>query len=160
MQRAQGRQHLGPLAVLGQQQAARAECGDALQAGREVGGGDERLLAQARHAGGERGVEAGEVAGDGRGDDEGVDGARERHGIGGGGDRVAEQRREFVGRADTAGGVAPGHGRDRGPRRLEGARQEGTESLPRPTRPNDAHAQRRSGRQVGGRRDGHLARRA
>jgi len=160
MQRAQGRQHLGPLAVLGQQQAARAECGDALQAGREVGGGDERLLAQARHAGSERGVEAGEVAGDGRGDDEGVDGARERHGIGGGGDRVAEQRREFAGRADTAGGVAPGHGCDRGPRRLEGTRQEGTESLPRPPRPEDAYAQRRSGRQLGGHRDGHRARRA
>lgn len=160
MQRAQLRQHLRPLAVLGQQQAARAEGSDALQAGGEVGGGDERLLAQARHAGGERGVEAGEVAGDGRGDDERVDGARERHGIGGGGDRVAEQRRDFASRADTAGGVAPGHGRDRGPRRLEGARQEGTGSLPRPPRPHDAHAQRRSGRKVGGRRDGHLARRA
>lgn len=160
MQCAQGRQHLGPLAVFGQQQAARAEGGDALQAGGEVSGGDERLLAQAGHAGGERGVEAGEVAGDGRGDDERVDGARERHGIGGGGDRVAEQRREFAGRADTAGGVAPGHGCDRGPRRLEGTRQEGTESLPRPPRPEDAYAQRRSGRQLGGHRDGHRARRA
>jgi hypothetical protein len=136
---AEGRQHLGPLAVLGEQEAGAGERIDERPPLRRTAVRHDRLLAEHRDASAQGLLEGPDVRRDRGRDDQQVGPGRRERGVDRveGLDPVAEPLAERSTRRLAARAIPSDAGDDAQPRFLEEGREEGTEPVAAPPRPDD-----------------------